>query len=136
MDTFTLPTTFDTEHCVSALNACSAYAGLPPWENDWRCPGHYRAEIFKFDAFGFVLEDIEDAESDEQGFATFTIRKIKVFSNANILLLDGSKIIQGLDEFKENNHVENIRDAWQIHRATSHIAEHILNQICGLIKKQ
>ena len=133
MEPFTLHTTIDTERCVTALHACSAYAGLPKWENDWQCPGHYHAEIFKFDAFGFVLEDIEDAESDEHGFATFTLRKIKVFSNANILLLEGSKIIQGLDEYKEGNQVEKIRDAWQIHRVAPHIDERVLNQICALV---
>lgn len=132
METFTLPTALDTERFVTALNACSAYAGQPRWDNDWRCPGHYRAEIFKFSDFGFVLEDIEDAESDDHGFATFTLRKIKVFSNANILLIDGSKIIQGLDEYKEGNHVETIRDAWQIHRTSAGLDEQLLNTICAL----
>ncbi|MEM8484687.1 MAG: hypothetical protein AAF564_04020 [Bacteroidota bacterium] len=133
MDTFVIPTTFETERYVAALNACSAYAGLPRWQNDWRCPGHYRAEIFKFDAFGFVLEDTEDAESDDYGFATFTMRKIKVFSTANILLIDGSRIIQGLDEYKEGNRVEKIQDEWQIHRATTHIEEPVLHAICALV---
>ncbi len=132
MDTFVLSATFDTERYISALSACSAYAGLPRWQNDWRCPGHYRAEIFKLDAFGFVLEDIEDAESDELGFATFTMRKIKIFSTANILLIEGSKIIQGLDEYKDGNRVEKIRDDWQIHRATASIDEALLHAICAL----
>ena len=132
MDTFTIATSFDTERYVAALDACSAYAGIARWENDWRCPGHYLAEIFKFEAFGFVMEDVEDAASDEEGFATFTIRRIKIFDTANILLLEGSKIIQGLDEYEGGNRIEPIKDAWQIHRAATHIAPRVLDEICSL----
>ncbi|MFK7845331.1 MAG: hypothetical protein AB8G77_08525 [Rhodothermales bacterium] len=124
-----IPVKFDEELYVEMIEACSAHAGKPRWKNDWRCPGRYYAEIFKFDTFGFTVEDTEDAENDELGFATFTIRRIKIFSISNILLLEASQIIQGIDEYKDSNQIQEIQEAWQIHRVTPNIEQALASSI-------
>lgn len=128
-----IPVKFDEELYFKMIEACSAHAGTPKWNNDWRCPGRYYAEIFKFEAFGFMVEDTEDAENDELGFATFTVRRIKIFSISNVLLLEASKIIQGLDEYKDSNQVQEIKDAWQIHRVTPKVEHALAMNIIGTL---
>ena len=101
---------------VDLARACSASVGPPKWENNWSCPGRYYAEIFKYDGFGFLIEDMEDCVGDDEGFATFTLRRIKLFDSSNILRLVASIIIQGLDEryIGEEKKVTAIEDNWQI----------------------
>lgn len=119
---------------VEVAEACSAFVGPPKWSNDWNCPGNYYAEIFKFDTFGFIIEDIEDVERDNHGITTLTDRRIKAFDQSNKLLMDASCIVQGVDkQFAKNggeDRVEEIQDNWKVHRVA-----HQLDDIHQIFQK-
>lgn len=127
---------------IEVAEACSAFIGPPRWPNDWDCPGNYYAEIFKFDTFGFIIEDIEDVERDSQGMTTLTDRRIKAFDQHNKLLMDASCIVQGVDkQFAKNDEedrIEEIEDSWKVHRVAHHLEniDQIFQKLIDTLEKE